>query len=443
AAAAAAAPAPPAPACPPAHPFGGIPRAALPVGLAVLLCSLAAGWWGRRVEFDYNLLHLQSPAMESVAWEWRLIRSENRSSFCASLVRDRAELEALRTRYRACAGVVQATDALFPEDEEVKRALLTGLAAEVGNLDIAPAAALRLPSFKREVAGLRQVLRSYIARDERAERFLAPVAAALGRLLTTAESVDPARLQARLEAFEAEFLACLRERFATLRGLLRPGEVKLGALPPELERRFVGTDGRLALLVYPAKNVWEFAEMEEFARAVRGVDATAVGAPIQIYESHKLFVRAFAQTVLLSTIAILLLLYGNFRSLGRTLVAASPLALGIALLLGGMRALGMPFNFANFFAVPILIGSGVDIGVHLVHAYSGAADAATVRGTYRGVTLSSLTTILGFGTLFTAQHVGLAGLGTLLTVGSAILLVVSLLFVPALIAVGRRLGLTL
>lgn len=424
----------------PAVPYGRLPAAALPVTVGLLAAAAAAGLYGRHVGFDYNLLHLQSPDIESVIYEWKLIRSENRSSYCASLARTPEEVAALRAKYLARTDVVAATDALFPEDEAEKRALLAGMERSLTGLTIPPSAGLRLPDFKREVARLRQVVRSYVERDDRAERLLAPLAAALTRLQAAVETGAAETLAPRLAAFESEFVALLQDRFAHLATLLAPGPIRPEALPPEIRRRFVGKDGSLALLVYPRQDVWEFGPMEEFALAVRAIDPHAVGAPIQIYESHKLFIRAFQQTVALSAVAILLLLLLDFRSLRRTLVAASPLAVGIALLLGAMRWLAVPFNFANFFAVPILIGSGVDNGVHLVHAYTGQGDVVTVRGTYRAILLSSLTTILGFGTLFTARHVGLAGLGLLLTLGSAVLLVISLLFVPAVIAVFRRLG---
>ncbi|MBI3268590.1 MAG: MMPL family transporter [Planctomycetes bacterium] len=421
-------------------PYRLFPLAALPVVLLTLAGAAACALFGRHVEFDYNLLHLQSPDVESVVYEWKLIRAENRSSSCASIVRTAEELEPLREKYRARRDVVLGTDALFPEDEAEKRSVLARLHQALAGCEVPEPQGLSLAALKREVARLRQVLRSYVERDERAERLLSPVADGLSRLQARLEAGPADELQARLAAFEYAFTAALAERLAALKSLLRPGPVRPEALPEELRRRYVGGDGSLALIVYPRKNVWEYAEMEEFARTVRSIDPTAVGAPIQLFESHKLFVRAFAQTVALSSVAILALLYADFRSLRRTLVAASPLALGMAFLLGGMRAFGVPFHFANFFAVPILIGSGVDNGVHLVHGYLGEGDASTIGQTYRAIFVSSCTTLLGFGTLFTARHVGLAGLGLLLTVGTGLLLAVSVLFVPAFLAVCARFG---
>ena len=42
-------------------------------------------------------------------------------------------------------------------------------------------------------------------------------------------------------------------------------------------------------------------------------------------------------------------------------------ALGMVWALGVMRLLGLSFNFANLVAVPLIVGVGIDNGVHIVH----------------------------------------------------------------------------
>ncbi len=420
---------------PPAVPYRRRPRVAWPVFAAFTVLALAAALYGRGVGFDYNLLRLQSPRSESVRWERELIRRENRSSFCASIVADRARLEELRERYRALPEEVLCTEALFPEDEDEKRTILASIGQALEGVEVPPSRGLSIPEVKREASRLRQSLRSYVARDARAEQALTPAVEELTRLVATIEAGPRERVESGLAAFEAALLAHLRDGLATLRRCARPGEVRPGALPPAIERRFVGKDGRLALLVYPRKDVWEMSGMEAFARAVRSVDAEAVGAPLLMIESHTLFVRSFRQIVLFSSGAILFFLLIGTRSFVRAVVAASPLAVGMALLLALMRVLDLKFDFANFFAVPILIGSAVDNGVHLVHAYATGEDERGIRETYRGILVSTLTTMLGFGTLVLAEHAGLARLGLVLALGSAVLLVTFLVFVPAFLAI--------
>jgi hypothetical protein len=56
------------------------------------------------------------------------------------------------------------------------------------------------------------------------------------------------------------------------------------------------------------------------------------------------------------------------------------------------------------------------------------------RSTGKGVVLSSLTTMVGFGALMVAQHQGIFSLGLLLTIGIGCNLLASLTVLPAILA---------
>ena len=59
----------------------------------------------------------------------------------------------------------------------------------------------------------------------------------------------------------------------------------------------------------------------------------------------------------------------DFRSLSKTLIALTPLAMGVILSLGLMGLFGVPLNPANMIAFPLILGVGVDNGVHVLHDY--------------------------------------------------------------------------
>ena len=69
---------------------------------------------------------------------------------------------------------------------------------------------------------------------------------------------------------------------------------------------------------------------------------------------------------------ILLLVLIDLRRLDQTLLAVSVLALGLPMLVGLMGYFHVPWNFANFFGLPILIGAGHEYGVFMVHRYREA-----------------------------------------------------------------------
>jgi predicted RND superfamily exporter protein len=107
-----------------------------------------------------------------------------------------------------------------------------------------------------------------------------------------------------------------------------------------------------------------------------------------------------------------------------------------------MGWLGWEFNLANLFAVPILIGMGVDNGVNMLYRWREERDKSALiltKAVGKSVTISSLTTIAAFGALIASEHRGISSLGWVLSLGVTLILVATLVVLPALFElVGRR-----
>ena len=103
----------------------------------------------------------------------------------------------------------------------------------------------------------------------------------------------------------------------------------------------------------------------------------------------------------------------------------------VGLLVGFMKWGPWPisWNFANFFAIPILIGIGVDNGIHLVCAWRDHR-VETFQSAVKAVFFSSSTTMIGFGLLATSNHAGIASLGYILFVGISLCLIAALTILP-------------
>jgi len=130
-----------------------------------------------------------------------------------------------------------------------------------------------------------------------------------------------------------------------------------------------------------------------------------------------------------------------------------PLLLAAAATAGISVVFSISFNFANVIVLPLLLGIGVDSGVHMVHRFresstrmdgSGSAETAgrSLLGTStaQAVFFSALTTIASFGSLALSSHVGFSSLGKLLVVGVSLTLVCNLVVLPALIALRENAG---
>ena len=123
------------------------------------------------------------------------------------------------------------------------------------------------------------------------------------------------------------------------------------------------------------------------------------------------------------------------------LLVVAPLGLATLFTAATSVPLGVPFNFANVIVIPLLLGMGVDTGIHLVHRYRSEAlpGGNLLRtATARAVLLSSLTTVASFGTLGLSTHLGMASLGQLLALGICLILLCNLVILPALLQVTGR-----
>ena len=129
----------------------------------------------------------------------------------------------------------------------------------------------------------------------------------------------------------------------------------------------------------------------------------------------------------------------DFRTLRHTLLALAPLAVGSLLTLGAMGFLGVALNPANMIALPLIVGVGVDNGVHVVHDFVARRTSgryALARTTGVGIAVAALTTVLGFGSLMTATHRGFASLGLVLALGVTFCMIAALVLLPAILSLG-------
>src|SRR5262249_5928620 len=119
-----------------------------------------------------------------------------------------------------------------------------------------------------------------------------------------------------------------------------------------------------------------------------------------------------------------------------------PLVLGVLLTLGVLGLFGIPLNPANMIAFPLILGVGVDNGVHVLHDYlirrrEGRPGVSRAIG--RGVLVKALTTMIGFGSLLISTERGRAGLGLILTLGVGCSMLSALVLLPAALHLLARL----
>lgn len=205
---------------------------------------------------------------------------------------------------------------------------------------------------------------------------------------------------------------------------------------------FEGSDGRLAVYAYPAGNVWDPAFESRFLRQMQALDPEVTGMPVLGRFMIDRSKRALWITAGISALLLVLLVVIDLRHPVWCALALLPTVLGLAAMLGAMRLFGIPFNPLNVMALPVILGTAEDNGVHMVHRFLQEKGDLfrTLAGTGRAVLLCALTTLVGFATLAFTTHRGLASFALTLTFGITFALLASLFVLPPLLAfAGRRL----
>ncbi len=134
--------------------------------------------------------------------------------------------------------------------------------------------------------------------------------------------------------------------------------------------------------------------------------------------------------------AIVLIVYLCFRNLRVSLVVLMPIAFAIIVTFGLLLLVRHRFSFMCITAIPLIIGIGIDNGIHLVRRYledesNGILSVAKASGA--ALIQSNLTTILGFGALMASSFAPLAEMGLVTSLGVALALAGGLWLVPAVI----------
>lgn len=416
-----------------------------------------------RLRFEENLLNLQNPTLDSVRWERRLAaESAGNSWFGAVVVDDLAAVAstAAEARRQPAIGAVRSILDVVAmptvERELLREQLKERAAAGEGRLAQAQrelvesgspafdaaARAKRMAALLEDAIGpLRLVVAGAAANAPEEAAALGQLVSSMQRTLAglhgrTGGSAAP---RSPVEVLEA-CASSAREVGIACGMLLAGNDAGLAeALPEAVRGRSMAPSGRFLLMLHPRDNVWDAEHMREFIAALRAVDPEATGVPFTHYESLVDMRRAFLTMAGLSVLLVAVLLLVDFRRPTDVLLALLPLGLSITWTLSLMGWLGVPLNLANFFAVPILIGLGVDGAVHLLHRYHEPGDDPLDPGsTRRALVLSNLTTTIGFAPLLLASHQGMLSLGSVMVLGNTAALGSLLFVLPALLSLRER-----
>jgi predicted exporter len=140
---------------------------------------------------------------------------------------------------------------------------------------------------------------------------------------------------------------------------------------------------------------------------------------------------------------ILLIVYLCFRNLRVSLIVLIPIIFGVVATFGLLLLVRHHFSFMSITAIPLIIGIGIDNGIHLVRRYQESERneiLVVAKASGAAIIQSNLTTIVGFGALMTSSFAPLAEMGLVTSLGVALALAGGLLLIPAVLLLGERRG---
>ncbi|MEL6183002.1 MAG: MMPL family transporter [Myxococcota bacterium] len=230
------------------------------------------------------------------------------------------------------------------------------------------------------------------------------------------------------------------------------------ALPQDISRYFAESDGSLGKIVFlehdESQNNWDGQYMVAWAKAARSVTLptgerpAVAGQPPVFADLLEAIWGDGPRAVLAAFVATCSLLILTFSRWSERLATIGALLLGILWMAALMALGGVKLNFLNFVAFPITFGNGVDYGVNVMRRYvqelegrSGdvlGAVRAAVEGTGGAVVLCSLTTIVGYISLYTSTNRALNSFGAAMAISEVTCVVAGVLTLPALLVLAGR-----
>ncbi|WP_407180951.1 MMPL family transporter [Bradyrhizobium sp. STM 3562] len=388
------------------------------------------------LQFDFNPVNLQNPDSPSVV-TYRQLQSEPQTSGndAEVLAPSLAQADAIAKRLAAVPEVSQALtlDSFIPADQDQKIGALRTAAQALGPA-LNPRGRKPAPSDQDNVAAIRGA----------AEALSKAAAGATGQSADDAREVATllnrlaeANADVRRKA-EAAIIPSLNHDLDGLRRSLSPQTITVQSLPQDLVRGWLLPDGRARVEALPKGDPNDINVLRKFASAVLQAEPSAAGAAVSYYESGQTVTTAFIEAGILALVAITILLIVALRRITDVLLTLIPLLLAGAVTLQISVLWGLPLNFANIVALPLLLGVGVAFKIYYIMAWRAGKTGLLQSTLTRAVVFSAMTNAVAFGSMWVSSYPGMSSMGKMMALALVCTMAAAVLFQPVLMGRPRQ-----
>ncbi len=419
-------------------------RYARPITAATLVITLISLVAASKLKTDFNAINLRDPNTESVIAFKKLMEDEETTPMILNvLASDENRAKILQQRLRALPSVSK-TVSLFdlqPTDQDEKLALIEELTLLLGpqvqhfpQLKTNANPTLGIPHLIEAIDALLSKKTSARERESLTN---------LKKELQTALAELDARQEPSRDVFtekiQTALLGTLPQVMNDLSASMEARPISLDDLPTDIRAHWLSEDGLYRIQVFPKKYLNDLTNLEEFITEVQSVASEVAGLPIIYWESMREVVAAFKQAIVIALVAIAIVLLAIRRSILDTALVMATLILAGLFTMASAGLAGTPINFANLIALPLLLGLGVDNGIHmlvklrqLLAEEHGEEESIYKSSTARGIFYGALTSSTSFGGLAFSPHAGISSMGLVITIGIFWIMVCTFIILPAL-----------
>ncbi|MFC2168299.1 RND family transporter [Acidobacteriota bacterium] len=416
-------------------------------------------WQGLKIEFDHNYMNIEPKGLTSIALQDTVMDKFDMSMDYALILTENAEeSRKLGERSRDLGTVAMTEDiSLYlpsAEQQEERIPQIKEVLAKLSSSSIKQTISSGdMANFNQEIDRLRMniieiqdmaFLGGQDKVDTKCKEIVGdpdnPDSKNIIQELMDVLMVDPDLVSSGLSGFQKNFAPYFRE------SVLQMGSaeaIQMDDLPASILDRYSNkTRDQFLVTVFPSNDVWKDAEfLKRFVADLELVSEKATGMPPIFSALIQVIGRDGRNAMLLTLVVVFFLLWIDFRNPLHALMAMIPLAFGVFWMIGLMKISGMMMTIMSVMGFPLIIGIGIDDGVHIIHRWKNEGKGKIQEifsTTGKAIFLTSLTTMLAFGSLVFSIWRGFGQLGGALFLGVGACFLTTVIILPGIIGLIER-----
>ncbi len=427
--------------------------------LFALSVTLVLAWYGSKITFDHNYMNIEAKGLTSIELQDVVLEKFDLSMDYALILAD--NIDESRKFAEACkdlgsVAIAEDISLYLPsaEQQQQRRPNIKDIENKMQSTPIKDNI-LRddLLSFYKEVERLEMNIMevqdlAYLGGQDKVDNKCKTIVGdperpdsrnIIQELLRVLEG-DQTQILKGLPGFQDRFAPYFKK---SVIGMASTEPLKLEDLPVSILDRYSNPKrDQFLVTVFPKGNIWQDAEfLRRFDDDLESVSDKATGMPPVFQALIEIIGRDGRNAIVLTVVIIFILLWVDFRSPVYALIAMIPLACGVLWMVGLMKLTGQQLTVMNIMGLPMIVGIGIDDGVHILHRwkYEGNRKTNTVfSSTGKAILLTSLTTMLAFGSLIFSIWRGFGHLGAALFLGVGACFLATVLILPGIIGFLER-----